>query len=106
MKLTLIFEAWKAISELIGKPTPKVGEKILQGANAAKKIGHALNIGAIVGTVGLSAIGMADLDALYSWYEKDKLFFFIVLTVMQAPYIISSYMKLAGKVQAEADPAQ
>lgn len=102
MKIAIIFEAFKAIFDLVKKPTPNVGVKIQEGARALEKIGHSLNIGAAIGAVAISAIGIGDFEMLYAWYEKDKLFFFIVLGVMQTPYIVSSYMRLAGKVQAES----
>ncbi|MCH8494006.1 MAG: hypothetical protein LAT57_00045 [Balneolales bacterium] len=96
-KLALIRRAINTVTDLIGKPTPERGTIIDQGANELKKIGHTLN--GVAATV-IGAITLSDFELLYSWWEKDKVFFSIVLAVMQAPYVVATYLKIAAKVQA------
>lgn len=92
----MITTAIKTITELFKKETPEVGKNIEKGANELVKVGHTLN--SLFGTV-ITGIGLSDFDALYSWWEKDKVFFLIVLVIMQAPYVMAVYMKAIGKSQ-------
>lgn len=97
IRLAIIRRAIDTLSELLSKPTPEKGVVIEQGADEIKKIGHALN--GLAATI-IGAITISDFELLYTWWSRDKVFFVIVLLVMQAPYIVATYLKLAGKSQS------
>lgn len=101
MKLLAIIEAIRAILDLTKKPTPPTGEKIIEGGKVLDRIGHVLNTSAAAALA--AGISLADWETLYAWWEKDRLFFLIVLATMQLPYLVGAVIKLAGKVQAEPE---
>lgn len=102
--LGIIATAFTHIRALAKKETPKIGQEILQGANAMKKIGLGINSISLLFLLSFGDMHKMTYDELLTNFEANPWFFAIILTVNIVAYVAYAYMKVAGTVQAnEAD---